>query len=64
MLSALKTRDCLSSVNPTSRNTNARALATGGGLEVPTKNPHFSSILIGKTPRQRRSNWIEPALVL
>ncbi len=37
-----------------SRNTNARALATGGGLEVPTKNPHFIDILIGKRIRHRR----------
>ncbi|WP_375704168.1 helix-turn-helix domain-containing protein, partial [Bartonella sp. AD328YNZD] len=37
-----------------SRNTKARALATGGGLEVPTKNPHFIDILIGKRIRHRR----------
>ncbi|WP_375647815.1 MULTISPECIES: hypothetical protein [unclassified Bartonella] len=27
-----------------SRNTNARALAPSGGLEVQTKNPHFIDI--------------------
>ncbi len=37
-----------------SRNTNARALATGGGLEVQTKNPNFIDILIGKRIRHRR----------
>ncbi len=37
-----------------SRNTNARALATGGGLDVQTKNPHFIDILIGKRIRHRR----------
>nr|WP_254474775.1 hypothetical protein [Bartonella sp. B1098] len=41
-------------MNPTSRNTNARALATGGGLEVQTKNSHFNDISIGKRIRHRR----------
>ncbi|WP_375703576.1 hypothetical protein [Bartonella sp. AD13SXNS] len=42
--SALKAKSRVKSVFSTSRNTNARALATGGGLEVPTKNPNFIDI--------------------
>ncbi len=37
-----------------SRNTHARALATGGELEVQTKNSHFNDISIGKRIRYRR----------
>nr|WP_275064716.1 helix-turn-helix transcriptional regulator [Bartonella sp. AU55XJBT] len=34
--------------------TNARALATGGGHKVQTKNSHFNDISIGKRIRHRR----------
>ncbi len=53
-LSALKAKGWLSSVLSNSRNTHARALATGGELEVQTKNSHFNDISIGKRIRHRR----------
>ncbi len=53
-VSALKAKKLTRAQYFDSRNTNARALATGGGLEVPTKNPHFIDILIGKRIRHRR----------
>ncbi len=53
-VSALKAKKLTRAQYFDSRNTNARALATGGGLEVQTKNPNFIDILIGKRIRQRR----------